>query len=247
MVRLIALTALAATIFVAPASAAPGLDAKVYGTTVEKGVTEFESRYGQLTGGADNGESALVLEVAHGFSDRLYGAILATIDHNAGGDNRLGRIGFEAIYRVGTIPVVDIDFALYGEYEAALRDKPHNLEVKALFEKRVGRFDARLNLIAERQTTGTAPTEFGYAVSADYAVVGDEVRLGFAAFGDLGSTDQFGGRQPHFIGPAAKFEIEHLPIGGELEIGTGYLFAIGAARDAARGQARLSIEWETKF
>ena len=241
---LVAALALGST---AAAVAQPGLDAKVYGARIEPGVTEFEVRYGRLTGKQADGVSALVLEVSHGFSDRFYGALLATVDHEPSSASQLSGIAVEGIYRIGTIPGVGVDVAIYGEYAAAFRNQPHNLEAKILLEKRVGGFDARLNLVAERLTRGSAPVLFSYAAAVEQAIIGDEVSLGIQAFGDLGDTDRFGGRQEHFIGPVAHFEIEHPPMGGELGIETGYLFAAGAARDTASGQARLLLEWEFHF
>lgn len=233
------------------AAAAPGLDSKVYGATIESGVTEIETRYARLTGKTDDGASALVLEAAHGFSDRFYGALLTTLSRDpgqlAGGTTRVSGIGIEGIYRIGRIPGTGVDVAAYGEYDAAFQGEPHNIEFKALLEKRAGKLDTRVNLVAERLLRSTAPVVFSYAASTDYAVVGDEVRLGVQAFGDLGDSGRFGGRQAHFIGPVGKFEIEHTPIGGELGIEAGYLFAVGAARDSARGQARLLLEWEFRF
>ena len=226
---------------------APGLDSKVYGTGIESGVTEIEARYGRLTGKSGNGTSALVLEVSHGFSPHFYGALLTTIEHEPGFASRASSVGFEGIYRVGTIVGTGVDVAVYGEYSVALHDEPHNIEFKALFEKTAGRLDTRLNLIAERLTQSGAPLAFSYAASADYAITDDEFKLGAAAFGDLGDSDRFGGRQPHFIGPQAKIEVEHLPGNSELHIETAYLFAIGAARDTARGQARIGLELEFHF
>ena len=230
-----------------PATAAPGLDSKVYGARVERGVTEFESRFARINGKTDDGASALVLEVSHGFSDRFYGALLTTFEHEPDRPTQVSGVALEGIYRLGTIPGIGVEVAAYAEYAAAFHDAPHNFEVKALLEKSVGRFDARLNLVAERLVRSSAPVVYSYAASADYAVIGDDIRLGAQAFGDLGDSDRFGGRQEHFVGPVAKFEIEHTPLGGELGIETGYLFAVGAARDTARGQARLLLEWEFRF
>jgi len=230
-----------------PASAAPGLDSKVYGTSIGRGVTEFEARYGRLTGRADDGASALVLEISHGFSKRFYGALKTTLEREPGGATQASSIGVEGIYRLGMIPGVGVDVAIYGEYNAALHGEPHNLETKLLLEKTVGRFDARLNLVAERLATARVPVEFSYAGSADYAVIGDELRLGVEAFGALGDSNRFGGRRAHFIGPVARIEIERFPLGGELEIETGYLFAVGAAADNSRGQARIGLEWGLRF
>ena len=120
------------------AAAQPGLDAKVYGARIEPGVTEFEARYGRLTGKQADGVSALVLEVSHGFSDRFYGALLATVDHEPGSASQLSGVAVEGIYRIGTIPGAGIDVAIYGEYAAAFRNQPHNLEAKILLEKRAG-------------------------------------------------------------------------------------------------------------
>jgi hypothetical protein len=55
----------------APALATPGVGDPVYGATVDTGMTEFEARYGRLTGGTANGEDGLLLEVEHGFSSRF--------------------------------------------------------------------------------------------------------------------------------------------------------------------------------
>ena len=229
------------------ASAAPGLDSKVYGTTIETGVTELETRFARLTGRQYNGASALVLEAAHGFSNRFYGALLMTLTKGPDSTTQISGIGVEGIYRIGTIAGTGVDVAVYGEYAAAFQGEPHNFELKALGQKRVGKLDTRVNLIAERLLRSSAPVAFSYAASADYAVIGDDVRLGVQAFGDLGDSDRFAGRREHFIGPVGKFEIEHTPLGGELGIEAGYLFAAGAARDNARGQVRLLLEWEFRF
>ena len=227
--------------------AAPGLDSKVYGTRIEAGVSELETRYARLNGKDENGTSALVVEVSHGFSDRFYGAVLTTFDHAPDSPTQVGGIALEGIYRVGTLPLIGVDVAVYGEYAAAFHNEPHNLEFKLLLEKSFGRLNARLNLVAERLVRSAAPVAFSYAASVDYAVIGDDIRVGVQAFGDLGDSYNFAGRQEQYIGPVAKFEIEHMLLGGELEIETGYLFAAGRARDNARGQARLLLGWEFHF
>ena len=91
-----------------------------------------------------------------------------------------------------------------------------------------------------------APVELGYAASADWAAFG-EFRLGAEAFGNLGTTRDFLPRDEHFAGPMIRTEIEHLPGNGELEIETGYLFALGKSRDETDGQFRLVLEYEFHF
>lgn len=229
----------------APALAAPGVGEKIYGATLEPGVTEVETRYGRLTGDAADGEDALVLEVAHNFSSRFYGAILGEFEREPPGNRELEAIGIEGIYTLGHSDALALDMAIYGEYEIVI-DGPDKIETKLLLEHQQGPFDARLNLIAERTLASGEPVQFGYAASADWAAFG-EFRLGAAAFGNLGGTDRFLPRDQHYLGPIVKTEIEHLPGGSELSIEAGYLFALGSARDETDGQMRLLVEWETRF
>jgi hypothetical protein len=233
-------------VFATPALAAPGVGDPVYGARIERGITEFEARYGRLTGGAADGEDGLILEVEHGFSNKLAGAFLLETGRDPGGKRVINSASIEAIYALGNIKALNLDVALYGEYKYGFRSNADVIETKFLLEHSAGGFDSRLNLIAEKPLAPNEPIEFGYAASVDWQVAGDEVKLGLTAFGDLGTTRKFGGRQEHFIGPTAKFEIEHLGP-GELEIETGWLRAFGSARDETTGQARLLIDYELHF
>ena len=225
--------------------AAPGLDEKVYGATVETGVSEVEVRYGRLVGGVAAGEDATVVELSHGFSYRLYAGVLFGFEREPGSSRQFQAVGAEGIVTLGHINAIDTDVAIYGEYEAE-RHGADNLETKLLLQHRRGTFDGRLNLIAEKQLEGGSPVEFGYGASADWKLIGD-LRGGVEAFGELGSTRHLFPRAGHFVGPILKTELEHLPARGELGIEAGYLFAVGAARDEARGQARLLLEYEFDF
>ncbi len=241
------LTAMSVAAFtVMPANAAPGVGDPVYGATIERGVTEFEARYGRLTGGAADGEDGLILEADHGFSNRFAAAIVLETGRDPGGRRRTNAASVEAIYALGQIRPLALDVALYGEYKYGFRSNADVLETKLLLQHRAGGFDSRLNLIAEKPLAANEPVEIGYAASADWQIAGDDVKLGLTAFGDLGTTRKFGGRHEHFIGPTAKFEVEHLGP-GELEIEVGWLRAFGAARDETAGQARLLIDYELHF
>ncbi|MGE5562169.1 MAG: hypothetical protein ACM3ZV_02545 [Bacillota bacterium] len=234
----------AALVFLAPApAAADELTTKVYGATLEPGTTELELRYGRLVGEEADGEDGLLLEVAHHFSSRFYGSVLLETERDPGGDRRLSGIGLEGIVALGK--VAGVDTALYGEY-GINRHGADDVETKLLLEKRAGEFDARLNLIAERELERGAPIEFGYAASADTEVAG-ELRLGAMAVGELGTTRRLTTHGEHFAGPNAKFEIEHLPGNGELAFEAGYLFAIGEAREETNGLARFMVEYEFHF
>lgn len=242
--RVAVLAALSAIAFAQPAVAAPGLGSKVYGATVEKGVSEVEARYGRLTGGSDKGEDALVIELSHGFSERFYGALLAEFEREPGAGRRLDAFAAEGIVTLGRIDALGLDTALYGEYEA-VRGGRDALETKLLLEHKAGGFDGRFNLIAGRSLGPHELLGIGYAASADWQAIGD-VRVGAAAFGDLGAARHLSASGEHFAGPIVKAEVEHFGP-GELAIETGYLFALGKARDDARGQLRLLLDYEFRF
>lgn len=227
------LSVLAAT----PVRATPGLGGEVYAATIEP-ETEIEARYGRLAGRSEDGAEALIVEASHGFSTKFRAALLAEFEREPGGGRRASAFAFEAIHTLGRVG--GIDAALYGEYEVA-RHGPNKVETKLLLQKRAGPIDTRLNLVAERQLIAGAPVTFGYAVSVDVATVGN-FRLGAAAFGDLNGDE--GGH--HFAGPIIKADIEHVGP-GDFELETGYLFALGTARDDARGQFRLLAGYAFPF
>lgn len=220
------------------AHAAPGLGDEVYGATVEPGEVEIETRYGVLTGGPDAGEDNFRLEVGYGITGHTRIAAVAEFEKDAGADRKLEAVSIEAIQNVARLGPIDV--AVYGEYEA-VRDGTDQLEGKLLLEWRGRSADLRLNLIAGKELASGAKVELGYAASADIAVT-KGVRAGLAAFGGLGTFDDFAPRDEHFVGPNLKFRTDAL--GKPLKIETGYLFALGAAKDDADGMFRLNLELE---
>ncbi len=247
MRHLLLLGAVSCSLFTAAtANAAPGLGSEVYGATVEKGETEFEVQYDRLTGGPENGEDVVTFEAAYGVSNRLRLGVKAEFEREVGSSRKAEELAVEAIYRLGTAG--GIDFAVYGEYALA----PHGadkIETKLLIQRRSGPWDLRLNLIAEKQLMQGEKVELGYAASADVAVA-PRLRLGVMAFGELGTFSEFAPNAEHFIGPSAKFRlIVSDPDGdgddhGGLSLSTGYLFALGTARQETKGQFRLKLEYE---
>jgi hypothetical protein len=91
--------------------------------------------------------------------------------------------------------------------------------------------------------------ELGYAASADVAVA-KQLRLGIAAYGNLGTFSQFAPAAEHFAGPVAKIRLlTSDPDGdgddhGGLTLSTGYLFALGATKDQTDGQVQVKLEME---
>jgi hypothetical protein len=229
-----------------PALATPGLGEQVYGATVEPGVTEFETRYGRLVGGPADSTDAAVVEISHGFGRHFYGAVVGEMSREPGGRRSFDAVAVEGIVPLGRVEALQLDVAIYGEYGFGRHGNPDGAETKLLLQHRRGPFDARLNLVLEKELRHGEPAEYGYAASVDWAVLGD-LRLGLEAFGDVGDTHRFGGRREHFAGPIVKTDIEGLPGGSELEVEAGYLRAFGASRDATSGQLRFVLAWETHF
>lgn len=232
------------------ARAQPGLANKVYDPYVRNGLTEFELRTGRLTGGAAGGDSRVVTELEHGFTDRISGAVLAEFEDEPGERRKLDSIAVESVIYLGQIPKIGVDVGGYLEYEQRIHNESGVGEAKLLLAKQFGRGQALLNLIAERPFTSdrtARETEFGYAALVDVEAL-PRIRLGVEAFGDLGTDRRFGGAQAHFIGPVAKWEVRPRWLkGAEIEVEAAYLAAAGAARRETDGQARLLVELEKRF
>lgn len=231
------------------ANAEPGLANKVYDPYVKNGVTELELRGGRLNGGPLDGESGGIVELEHGFSDRVSLAVLGEFEHHAGEQSKLDAIAVESVIYLGQIPKIGVDVGGYVEYEQRIHNESGVLEAKLLLAKQAGRFHGLLNLIADRALTdkpGQDDTEFGYAAQGTVDVA-PNVQAGLQAFGDLGTNRSFGGRQSHYIGPVAKWELRPSWMTGELELEGAYLFPVSAARDDTNGQVRFALEYERRF
>ena len=242
--RLFVVAAVAGLFLMASPAFAGELTTKVYGATLDAGTTEIETRIGRMTGGEASGETGLLFEAAHHFSDRFYAGVETEFERAPHGKLELEAVALESIVTLGRIKPLGIDVAVLGEVEA-VRHAPNVIATKLLLEKRAGEFDARLNLIAEKAMRSGEPVSLGYAASADVEVA-EELRLGAVALGELGSFRNFTVRGGHFAGPVVKYEFEKVA-GGEFGIETGYLFALGQARHETDGQIRLLLEFERHF
>lgn len=233
----------------AAAADEPGLGNAVESPYVKKGVTEVEVRGGRLTGGQADGDSGAMVEVERGVSDRLRLAVVAEFEDGVGERRKVDSLGLEAVAYLGQIPGLGVDVGGYLEYEQRIHNESGVVEAKLLLAKQTGRVETLVNLIARQPLTNRedeGATQFGYAAQST-AAVGRGVQLGVQAFGDLGSNRSFGGRQAHFVGPVAKWEVRPSSRSGELELEAAYLLAAGGARHDTNGQVRLALEWEKRF
>jgi hypothetical protein len=233
----------------AAAWAEPGLANQVYAPYVKNGVTEVEVRGGRLNGGPLDGESAAVVEVEHGFNDRVSLAVLAEIEHHAGEETKLDAIAVEGVAYLGQIPGLGVDVGAYLEYEQRIHNESGVLEGKLLLGKQIGAFQGLLNVIVGKPLTdkpGEGATEFGYAAQGTVETA-PGLRIGLQAFGDVGTSHHLGGRQPHYAGPVVNWETHPSWLPGELELEAAYLLPLGSARHDTDGQLRLGLEWEGRF
>lgn len=239
-----------ATGWAGAAAAAPGLANRVYTPYVRNGVTELELRGGRLTGGEENGDSAVKVELEHGFSDRVNIGLVAEFEDEPGDARKLDSVGVEGIVYLGQIPGTGVDVGGYLEYEQRIHNESGVLEGKILLARQFGPVQALLNLIAEQPLTnreGEGATEFGYAAQATVDA-GHNLHAGLQAFGDAGTNRSFGGRQDHYLGPVLRWEARpRWAAGSELELEAAYLVPVGAARDKTDGQVRFMVEWEKRF
>jgi hypothetical protein len=244
-----AAVAVVAASWAGAASAAPGLANQVYSPYPKNGVTEVEVRSGRLSGGEEAGDSAAIVELEHGFNDRLSLAILAEFEDERGDRRKLDSLGLEAVAYLGQVPGTGVDVGGYLEYEQRIHNESGVAEAKLLLARRFGPVQGLVNLIAEQPLTnrsGEGAMDFGYAAQGTVDA-GHRIQVGLQAFGDLGSNRALGGRQAHYLGPMARWEWRPAGRRSELELEAAYLLPVGAARDDADGQVRFALEWETRF
>lgn len=221
----------------------------LYSPEVQKGEFEAEARVERLVGGEEDGETETRLEAGYGFTDRLNLAVFGEVEDEPGEASEMHAIGVEAIFETGRIETLSLDTGVYLEYEQFLHGEGGKAEAKLLLARQFGPVKGLLNLIAEQPLTdedGAGAMEFGYAAQAT-AEVAHDFDLGVMALGGLGTNRDFGGRQAHFVGPVAEWELEHLPFPGELEFQAAYLFALGEADEETDGQVQFTVEWEREF
>jgi hypothetical protein len=231
------------------AHAEPGLANKVYDPYVRNGVTEVELRAGRLTGGELARNGAEVIELEHGFSDRVSVALVAEFEKEPGVESRLDSLGVESVVYLGQIPNLGVDVGAYVEYEQRVNAESGVAEAKLLLARQFGPVHALLNLIADKPLSNKHDenaTEFGYAAQGTVEAA-PHLQVGLQAFGELGTDRSFGGPQSHYVGPVANWELRPRGLPGELELETAYLFAVGPVSRQTDGQVRLMLEYERRF
>lgn len=228
----------------------PRLDEKVYDPYVENHAVEFEIRAGQEIGGPLGGARTVVVEAEYGLNDRVSLALVGDISREPGQASRFTGLGLEGVIYLGQIPKLGVDAGLYLEYMRGFQGEADAGEAKLLLAKTSGRFQGLVNFIVERPfgvPAGQGYASYGYAASATWRAIGG-LRLGAEAFGDLGDDHGFLNRpQGAYVGPQLKWAAHPSFSPVEIKLDAGWLKAVGADRDEADSQVRLTLELERRF
>lgn len=222
------------------ASLAHADDFIVYSPHVTATQSEIEVRgYGFSDGRADiNGERAAELSFAHAFNSwwkpELY---VAEYKKEPGARGKLVGYEFENTFQFTEPGRYWADVGMLASYGRPKGGGPAEIEVGPLFEKAVGRFDHRINLIWERKIGAGAPrgTEFRYSYAGSYAV-SRAFRPGIEAYGREADN-------AYHAGPTVSGEW-HVPGSqGNLEYRVGLLLGLNAAAPRRTWVAQLAYEF----
>lgn len=220
------------------------LPIKVYAPKVEAGALEVEAD----TIHADD-ETETRFELGYGVNRWWRATGVVEVVDTASAGPRVQAYTVENVIVLPRPAWLPFQWGLYGEYEVGARGgAPDKVELKALFSGDVGKFENRVNLVAEREVGAGAAdeTEYEYAVQTRYKF-NDDVALGLQASGDLGTSERFGHLSDleHVVGPIVAGEF-HLPgVKSEFEFEAAYL--VGVTDESPDDVVRLQVEWEKKF
>jgi hypothetical protein len=218
-----------------PALAAPGMGDDVAAAAVDAGATTFIARYHRLSDGPAAGEDILRLEGIHGLNERLAILVSADLTKARASSRRVNSFSIEADYYLGKAG--EVDFGAQVSYAIGLHGADA-IAAKLVIQRTKGPLDMKLNLGVGKALDAAEGINFGYSAAA-FMGVHEQVQVGFQAYGDLGGTKRTEPNEGHFIGPVSSFDLGGK--GPELELELGYLFAVGNARDNAKGQMRVTL------
>jgi len=134
------------------------------------------------------------------------------------------------------------DFGLLAEYAHSLEDDGEDaIELGLLAEKQSGRHLGRVNLTFERELTGSAETEVGYAWQYRFRR-GEQFEPGLEMHGELGDTDHLGAFDEHEqqLGPACFGMLR--TSAGHLKYEAALLF--GLTHESPDHTLRVMFEYE---
>lgn len=220
------------------AAAARADDFIVYAPTVIGGQTEAELRGHRIADGdpAVNGEYQYLYDVGHAFTDwwrvEFYpGEYL----REPGGSRRLKGRELENFFQFGAPGEYWADTGLLVAYEdISASGSPNVLEVGPLFQKQMGRFTHRLNLIWEKEIGPHAARR--YAFRTAYSL-GYRLHRGFVPGIEAYALTA---DNAYYVGPVVSGEL----VSGRSEFAYSAGVVFGVNRNAADRSFVLRLEYE---
>ena len=219
-------------------------DHVVYSPLVEQGERAIEARGHYDLDGNDalDGAQQYKLEFEWAPVARWRTELMVKAEQAPGDGMRATEVATENVLQLTEQGQYWADLGVLAEYAHSLEDDGHDaLELGLLAQKDMGRHEARLNLTLERELTGGADTEIGYAWQYRYRL-GEHFEPGIEMYGGLGDVGHMGalGDHEHQVGPAIFGKLRTTT--GALKYEAGLLF--GLNDQAPDATVRFLLEYE---
>lgn len=219
-------------------------DYKVYSPIVEQGEVAVEVRGHREFDGdpARDGARKLKLDLEYAPASRWMTELVTEWEQQPTSELQATEVAWENVLQLVEQGRYPLDAGLLLEYAHSLERGGHDkLEIGALLQKEFGRGLATMNLLAERDLSGGADTELGYALQ--YRWRGNpRFEPGVELYGEFGEVGKLGPLSDHGHEAGPVF-FGKLPLaGGAIKYEAGWLF--GLTRDAAAGTLKLMFEYE---
>jgi high-affinity iron transporter len=219
-------------------------DHVVYSPLVEYGekAVELRGHYDFDGNDALDGGQKYKAEVEWAPMSRWRTEALVEYEQEPGGSLTATEVAWENLFQLTEQGQYWADFGLLAEYAHSLEHGGEDaLELGLLAQKDIGRHEARVNLLFERDLTGGADTEIGYAWQYRYRwreVFEPGIEM-YGEIGDAGHTGSFDDHEQQ-LGPAVFGKVR--TAGGAIKYEAGLLFALtGETPDTT---VRFMVEYE---
>lgn len=217
-----------AVLWAPPAQAEPGGTSGVTSPVVTEGAPKLEFRTAAWDGGALGGDWAHRAQAGYSLTDWWRATVVLRASQPDGASAELRSIGLEQVFFLTASRGWPVQVGGQVEYKLGVNGAADEVDVKALFERRDGPSNLRLNLNGSRHVGAGAPDEWEhvYAARAMWRT-NDRWSFGVEAFGEPEAS-------AHYLGPRVSAAL------GAVTLSGAYLAGFYDAR--AEAQFRLTLE-----
>lgn len=210
------------------ASADPGGTSGVTSPVVTQGAAKFEVRTSEFSGDALDGDRAHRAQASYSFTDWWRPTLVFRASHPDGGDAELRSVGLENVFFYTPSRDWPVQIGAQFEYKWGVNGADDQIEVKALFERRDGPLNMRLNLNGSRAVGDGVSGEWEYVYAArGMWRASERWQWGVEGFGEPEAS-------AHYWGPRAALAL------GDVSLSLAYLAGFDEAQ--ADGQLRFAVE-----